>query len=189
MINKITFLILISLSVASAQKGDYNSNEQHPYGRINPDAPVQLSDYSEMIGSCECQSVRRNPDGSWQDTVAMTWNFKYILNGFAVQDETWKSDGVYATSIRQFNTDSLNWVVSYYSSIFVSNSVNVWTGNREQNKIVLKMSQKSPQGYDGFSRLTFYDISDTGYKWIGEWTDPSGNIVYPFWKIVCRKVE
>ena len=49
------------------------------------------------------------------------------------------------------------------------------------------MPQKAPNGMDGFSRLTFYDINDDGFKWIGEWVDEAGQITYPFWKIDCTK--
>ena len=33
---------------------------------------------------------------------------------------------------------------------------------------------------DGFSRLTFYDITDKGFKWIGEWVDPTEKVTFPF---------
>ena len=188
LVKNMIMLLLAAFSFGLAQQGMYDAGDRYPYGHINPDAPPQLSDFAEMVGQCECKSVQRNPDGTWQDTLQMRWQFKYILNGLAIQDETWRENGFYATSIRQFNKDSLNWVVSYYSSKFVTNTVSVWTGNREGDEITLKMPQKSPQGYDGFNRLTFYKITNQGFRWRGEWLDLTGKVIYPFWNIECRKL-
>lgn len=180
-------IFLIFVFQLSAQTIDYTVSQKNLYGKPNPDAPEQLQDFASMIGKCDCKSVRRNSDGSWQDTLQMVWKFKYILNGTAIQDESWNENGFYATSIRQFNVDSLNWVVSFYSSKNVSNSVNVWKGKKEGDQIVLKMPQKSPNGLEGVSRLTFYNISDNGFKWKGEWTNVDESIVYAFWTIDCVK--
>ena len=171
----------------SIKKYPYESSVKNPFGLVNPNAPVQTADFAHMIGQSDCISVNRNPDGSWQDSVKMLWTFKYIMNGMAVQDGTLKEDGKHSGSIRQYNADSAQWYVSYYSSSFAPNVLPVWYGNMKDGKIVLKMKQKSPNGFDGYSRLTFYDISDDSFKWIGEWIDVNETIVYPFWKISCYK--
>lgn len=155
-------------------------------GKPHPDAPAQIRDFREMIGTCDCKSLRRNPDGSWADTLDMVWTFRYIMNGQAIQDETWR-DGLYATSIRQFDPEKKQWYVSYYSSNSISSSVPVWTGGRQNDKIVLSMPQKAPNGMEGFSRLTFRDLSYEGFNWRGEWVDENETVVYPFWLIWCEK--
>ncbi len=118
----------------------------------------------------------------------MIWRWKYIMNGMAVQDETLKKDGKHSGSIRQFDKDNLQWNVHYYSSSTTPKPLSVWIGNKtSKGKIVLYKKQKAPTGADGFFRLTFYDISEKGYKWIGEWTDLQEKIVYPTWKISCKR--
>ena len=99
------------------------------------------------------------------------------MNGMAIQDETLKSDGKHSGSIRQFNADSSKWYVHYYSSNFPTNKID--------DKIVLYKDQTAPNGMEGFYRLTFYDMNDNGYKWIGEWVDKAEKIIYPTWKIKC----
>ena len=42
---------------------------------------------------------------------------------------------------------------------------------------------------EGNYRLTFYDMRETGYKWIGEWVDKGETIIYPTWKIECTKKD
>ncbi|ULC60281.1 hypothetical protein MBM09_04650 [Flaviramulus sp. BrNp1-15] len=49
--------------------------------------------------------------------------------------------------------------------------------------------QTAPNGTEGFYRLTFYDISKSGYKWVGEWVDKSESVVFPTWKINCTRNE
>ncbi len=186
----ILFFAIISLSLHAQHKGEmtqYEVSKKHPYGQPAPEFRETLKDFAPMIGMCECKSVNRNPDGTWQDTVDMLWSFKYILNGTAIQDDTWKANGQYATSIRQFNTDSLKWVVTYFSSSNKAWTPGTWIGDKQGEDIVLYMDQKAPNGMEGKSRLTFYDITKEGYKWKGEWIDKAETIVYPFWTIDCRK--
>ena len=178
----------ITLSILLIGFGtSYGQSSITDFGAIHVDAPDALADYEEMIGSCDCKSLQRNPDGTWQDTIKMVWNFKYILNGLAVQDETWKSDGTYATSIRQYNTDSLKWMVTYFASGSAPYNLPTWAGRRKDNVIELTRPQIAPNGMEGYSKLTFYDIASTGFKWKGEWIKNDQSVVYPFWYIDCIK--
>lgn len=182
----LSILLLFSLSIIA--QTEYEPNDEFPFGMLNPDAPKETADFAPMIGKCNCKSVNRNPDGTWNEEVDMTWTFKYIMNGMGVQDETLKADGKHSGSIRQFNADSSRWYVHYYSSPFASSTLPTWEGNKKDDKIVLYREQKAPNGMEGFYRLTFYDMSETGYKWVGEWVDTTEKIIYPTWKISCIKV-
>lgn len=180
-------VLFFTMALATAQN-EYEPSEVNLYGLKNPAAPEQLNDFKPFIGLCDCDSERRNPDGSWAEPIKMIWKYKYIMNGMAIQDETLKADGAHSGSIRQFNRDSLKWYVHYYASSSVTPTLSSWEGVKNENgKIILFKPQKNPSGMDGFSRLTFYDISKTGYKWIGEWVDTAGTITYAFWKISCTK--
>lgn len=182
------FLLLITLSVFS--QFEYDANKKNPFGKYNPKAPPQVQDYKDLIGKCNCTSESRNQDGTWAKPVKMTWEWKYIMNGMAVQDKTLKEDGKHSGSIRQFNTDSLKWYVHYYSSNAASPTLGSWAGKKTQKgNIVLYKKQKAPNGTEGFSRLTFYDIDKKGYKWIGEWVDKTEKVKFPFWKITCTRKD
>ncbi len=181
------FLLLFSASLFAQY--NYEPNDEFPFGRLNPDAPKETADYASMIGKCNCKSENRNPDGTWNKAIDMTWTWKYIMNGMGVQDLTNKSDGKHSGSIRQFNADSSRWYVHYYSSPFATNTLSTWEGNKKDDKIVLYKEQKAPNGMEGYYRLTFYDMSETGYKWVGEWVDKAETIVYPTWKISCTKLN
>mgnify|MGYP000622125251 CR=1 FL=1 len=179
--------ILIGPIVFSQYK--YEASDEFPYGLPNPEAPEQLKDFEPMIGSCNCKSTTRKQDGTWNSPESMTWTWKYILNGNAVQDETLKSDGAHSGSIRQFDKDSTQWYVHWYASKTPVTQFPVWKGNKEGDKIILYKEQKAPDGTDGFFRLTFYDMNTTGYRWKGEWVDKAEKVVYPTWKIDCIKQD
>jgi ketosteroid isomerase-like protein len=109
------------------------------------------------------------------------------MNGMAIQDESIKADGVHSGSLRQFVADSSRWYVHWYSSGSPSTKLPTWEGNKERDKIILYKEQKAPNGIDGFYRLTFYDITERGYNWIGEWVDTSETVIFPTWKISSVK--
>jgi hypothetical protein len=179
------FLIIFSSSLCA--QNEYKVSKLFPYGKANPNAPEQIKDYEPMIGLCNCKSTTRKQDGTWNDAEDITWEWKYIMNGTAVQDETLKPDGSHSGSIRQFIKDSSRWYVHWYSSKTPTTTFPVWEGNKKEGKIVLYKEQKAPNGTDGFFRLSFYDMTKTGYRWIGEWVDKEETITYPTWKIDCIK--
>lgn len=182
-----TLLALLICSLQTyAQDYAYLPNNEHPFGQLNPKAPREVGDYAEMIGICDCLSVARIDQNTWADTIKMTWTFKYIMNGMAVQDETHKVDGLHSGSIRQFNADSSQWFVHYYSTA-ATPQLGSWHGNRTGNEIILYRDQPSPQGIPGFYKITFSNISENGFDWLGEWVSQDESFHYPTWKIYCKK--
>lgn len=184
------FCILLFSVISVNAQFDYEPSKEFPFGKPNPKAPQQIKDYEALIGSCECKSIARKQDQTWAKPVNMIWKWKYIMNGMAVQDETLKEDGIHSGSIRQYDKDSLHWNVHYYTARRTSSVLSVWNGNKnKEGNIVLYRKQNAPNGMEGFYRLTFYDISEKGYKWIGEWVDKTEKIVFPTWKIECVRKE
>ncbi len=188
---KITFTLLaLCISIFSFAQYDYNATDEQPYGQLNPEAPKQTADYALIIGACDCKSTTRNQDGTWTDPIDMIWKWKYIMNGMGVQDETLKSDGKHSGSIRQYSKDSLRWYVHYYSSPVVSSVLRVWEGNKnDAGDIALYRDSPAPNGTAGDYRLTFSNITQNGFDWVGEWVDKSETVVFPTWKITCIKRE
>ncbi|WP_462248213.1 hypothetical protein [Ekhidna sp.] len=185
-------LLLLSIIAYSNLIAQYNyePSTEYPYGRLNPEAPEQTADYAPIIGACKCKSVARVNQTTWADTVMMRWTFKYIMNGMAVQDQTLKADGVHSGSIRQYNADSSNWYVHYYSTSAATPTLSAWSGNKVENgDIVLYKDQTAPNGMEGFFKIVFSNISEDGFNWTGAWVDKTESIVYPTWRIYCDKLE
>jgi hypothetical protein len=77
--------------------------------------------------------------------------------------------------------------VHYYTTAVPRPSLSTWEGNKINDQIILYRSQKSPGGRDGFYKITFYNIKDDGFNWLGEWVNPDESFKYPTWKIDCKK--
>ena len=165
----------------------YEPSPEHPYGLPHPDAPEQIKDYQPMIGKCDCTSLRRDQEGKWLEPESMTWEFKYILNGMGVQDQTLKEDGGHSGSIRQYLTDSSQWYVHYYSTTFPTTTLSTWSGGKVYNNIILYKDQTAPNGMEGKYKITFSEISELGFNWLGEWVNLDESFKYPTWKIKCIK--
>lgn len=187
------FTVLVSLMFTvfnSFAQFDHKSTLENPFGKANPEAPREIQDYAPMIGCSNCISISRKPGGEWEDPVKMTWTFKYIMNGMAVQDETLNEDGIHSGSIRLFDSESKLWFVHYYSlGSITQNPLRMWRGGYKGDHIVLHREQQAPNGLEGSYRITFYEISDTTFKWLGEWVSKDNTIIYPAWKISCEKIK
>ncbi len=186
----VTFIVTLSITINVNAQFEYEPSTQNPYGLVNPDAPSELSDFDPLIGLSECTSEIRNPDGSWNEPSSMVWKWKYIMNGLAVQDEVLREDFPNAGSIRQFNADSAAWYVHYYSSNSPIPTLPSWKGGKQDNgDIILYRAQQAPNGMDGFYKINFLDITEKSFYWQGEWVNPDESIIYPTWKIDCKKIE
>ncbi len=180
-----TLFLIVNITVSA--QSEYEPSEAYPFGRPNPKAPKEITDFQPLIGICDCISKTRNKDKTWAEPNKMTWEFKYIMNGMGVQDQTIKEDGKNSGSIRQFIADSSKWYVHYYSSSSPTPILSSWEGNRKDDKIILYNEQKAPNGMDGFFKINFYDISEDGFKWLGEWVNTNETFSYPTWEITCTK--
>lgn len=182
------YLILVLIATATHAQYEYEPSETYPFGRPNPEAAPQIKDFDLLIGECDCDSYARNPDQTWPEKpTAMIWRWKYILNGHGVQDETLKADGGHSGSIRQFIADSAKWYVHYYSNKTPTTRLSTWEGGKRGDSIVLYNEQKAPNGMDGYFRITFKDMTTSGFTWLGEWVDKGENFRFPTWKIYCRR--
>nr|WP_321225135.1 hypothetical protein [uncultured Psychroserpens sp.] len=79
-------VFLLLFSVFGFSQYDYDTSKSFPFGNVNPLAPKQTKDYQALIGLCQCKSTSRKQDGTWAKPIDMTWKWKYIMNGMAVQD-------------------------------------------------------------------------------------------------------
>ncbi|MEO0896840.1 MAG: hypothetical protein AAFY71_10605 [Bacteroidota bacterium] len=184
----ISLVLLLSCMCLTAQY-EYEASPKHPFGKLNPKAPASVGDYAPLIGSCACESVSRNKDGEWAAPVKMNWTFTYIMNGTAVQDKTLKADGGHSGSIRQYDSEKGLWYVHYYSTS-PSATLQSWEGKKnEDGDIILYNEQTAPNGMEGFYKITFSNISEKGFEWLGAWVNLDDTFSHPLWKISCKKIK
>ena len=150
----------------------------HPYGRLNPAAAPETAEFSFMIGEFDCDDKILDPKGKWAERKVV-WNSTYFLNGSGIQDRLW-SDPTVATGTRIFNKQEGKWIVNYFQT-FPSYFAGVWEGKKEGDKMIMR----APRG-ENESRLTFHNIKDDGFDWIGETVTKDGKAT-AFWIITCKR--
>ena len=190
---RVSSLLLIVLSLAACQTDplrpaplQYEPSARYPFGRANPEAPPELAQFDFMIGMNDCVEQRiNNATGEWVEGVR-SWDAYYFMNGFAIRDSG-KSGASTNSNIRVYDASAGEWAVTFYSAPAYGSGT--WRGKMEDGNMVLRQAQKAPgTDFDGFSVLTFSNVSDRGFDWSGEWISEDGTVVFPFWRIQCQNV-
>ena len=135
---------------------DYNPSPSHPFGRPNPDAPPELSQFAFMVGEFDCVDEIRQADGSILRFSAI-WNAKYFLNGMGIQDEYW-TPTFYTSNIRIFDPAEGKWKVTFFRMPGYFSGV--WEGGWEGDRMELR-----PSGNPNGPPLLFHHITSAGYEW------------------------
>ncbi len=190
--NRLSLLLLL-LSLAACQANPpraasllYEPSAQYPFGRANPEAPKELAQFDFMVGRNDCTEQRvNNATGEWLESTR-SWDAYYFMNGHAIRDEG-RSGATTNGNIRVYDAASDEWVVTFFSAPVYSSGA--WRGKMEGEEIVLRQAQKAPgTDFDGFSTLTFSNISAAGFDWSGVWVSEDGSVEFPFWRIQCQKL-
>jgi hypothetical protein len=163
-----------------AQNGlsiDYEPTPAFPFGRLNPKAPPETTQFAFMIGEFDCVDEIINPQtGKWVEFSAI-WNARYFLDGQAIQDQYW-SPQFSTSNIRVFDAREKKWKVTFFR--MPGSSSGVWTGVKEGKNLVMRQGDDK-QG----SRLTFSDITKNSFRWVGE--GMSDGKAKAFWKSSCTR--
>ena len=181
---------LLAFSVAFAQdKSKTETSEpalpiqnepgpSHPFGKLNPDAPTETAQFSFMVGEFSCDDKTLGQDGKWTESKVV-WNSTYFLNGGGIQDRFWSTQ-VVATGTRIFDKKKGKWIVNYFQTA-PAYFAGVWEGKKEGEEMIMR----APRG-EGESRLTFHNITEDGFDWVGESVTKDGK-ASPFWIIACKR--
>ena len=157
---------------------NFEPTSTQPYGKLNPNAPIETKQFSFMIGEFICRDRSLRPDGKWAESNVI-WNSSYFLNGSGIQDKFW-SETVVATGTRIFDSTKKKWVV-YYFQTSPAYYTGVWEGLYEGTDMVMRAARGESE-----SRLTFHNIKDNSFEWVGESVDKAGK-ASPFWIITCNR--
>lgn len=160
---------------------EYDINLDYPYGRPNPVAPPGIEQFNFMIGTFDCVDELLI-NGEWKKMKAV-WTSHYTLNGYAIQDD-YRNEVYAGTSLRVYNQATNLWNVSFFG--MAGNHSGLWTGSRDADQIVLTSEQVSTDGSAQTSRLSFSQITDSSFEWIGEKISQDG-VITPNWKISARR--
>jgi hypothetical protein len=160
----------------------YDPSPAYPQGRMNPAAPPETKQFDFMVGEFDCVDEIKQGDGAWKTEKAI-WNGAYFLNGMGIQDQYWSE--TFATSnLRIFDKKNSKWMVTFFKMPGYSSGV--WSGVKEGDNMVMRKERPTADGKGtALSRLTFYEISPDGYKWVAE--NVQDATVNASWKSVCKR--
>ena len=168
----------------NAPLGAYEPNAAYPYGRPNPDAPPELTQFDFMVGEFDCEEATRNQDGTWNEFLAV-WNAAYFLNGHGIQDRYWNPR--FSTSnLRIFDPREGLWKVTFFKMPGYASGV--WTGKKEGDKIVLRNDPPGESGTRRISILTFSNIRSDGFDWLGgSYLESDSENIRHGWRSSCKR--
>lgn len=162
---------LLSGPPAAAQEP--GATEGFDPGRVHPDAPPETAQFGRLAGIWDVEMDVRRPDGSWsEEPLVAEWRFRYVLDGFAVQDDWYApppgapaGDGPSqrGTNLRIYDPEAERWEVAYASN--TQKQLSTFEARAEgEDRIV--MTGLHASGHS--SRTTFYDVTAESFAWMME---------------------
>ena len=154
-----------------------NENE---YGKPNPKAPPELSQFAFLIGKWRGEAKLKREDGTWESLKA-SWEGHYILDGYAIADEyrmTTPAGGllVLGLNLRSYDVKKKAWNLKWLNALD-----GTWTdlGSEELGGVVadeqaISYRMKEPVARHAFTRATYTNISADHFTWRGERSDDGG---------------
>lgn len=160
----------------------HEPNPSRTFGQPNPNAPKELTQFAFLIGEYTCVDELTDTDGNTTRLDAR-WSGKYILNGYGIQDSYW-NESFSTTNIRVYSEPESKWQVSYFRE--PKGQSGTWVGAAEDSDVVLRRSfEWNDQTVE--SRLTFTNITLTGFDWTSEYI--SDEIQYANWTSSCQRLH
>jgi hypothetical protein len=166
-----------------------------PYGKPNPKAPPELSQFAFLIGSWRCEVCVKGTDGAWQRYEA-TWVGRYILDGYVIADEYRMTNElgelvVHGMNFRSYHVTNKSWMMRWLDA---TRSSWVELGSERLGGV-----QVSPETItfklvdlfapDAISRVTFSNMSADHFTWREDKSVDQGTTWNEFVTIEARRAQ
>jgi hypothetical protein len=144
------------------------------YGKLNPNAPPELTRFAFLIGKWRCDVRLKQADGIWENFKG-TWEGHFILDGYAIADEYRMTTVagqlvVLGMNFRSYDAAKKSWNIKWLNALngaWVDLGTEELGGVRIDEKgITYKM--KEPATGHAFTRATYTNISEDHFTWQGE---------------------
>ena len=171
-----------------------DNNEMYPYGKLHPDAPAETAHWGRLAGEWDC-TLDALVGGRWiHGATKATWVWKYVLDGFAVQDlwfVKWinlapalahVNRDVSGTNLRMYLPAEKRWEAVWFTN--GANTTSRFDAISTEEEIV--MTGTNAQG--NAVRITFFDMTEDTFEWKSETSD-GGETWQEVSRIHGRRVE
>ena len=177
----------LATGAAAENQWPYDPSLSHPFGMPNPaqtDSEARVFD--RLIGAHECVSQRHNYQTGESVEAPAMWTWYYNMNGYGVRDVFRLGESAPASQ-RVYNPGTKEWHVWYMlgQKFFFAGE---WTGGGKGDDIVLESEGAKLGDKDVISRLEFYDIKKSSFKWRSGNVDlTTGKNLFYDWEISCTR--
>jgi hypothetical protein len=164
---------LLSAKPAREKSQTVQHDEQN-YGKPNPNAPEKLSRFAFLIGKWAGQAKLKGEDGH-VDTLDVTWEGRYILDGYAIEDEYRMATPsgeliVLGMNFRAYDPKKNTWNMKWLNAL-----TGTWVdlGSEELGGFHIDAKEisyiiKETAGDHAFTRATYTNIDANHFTWLGE---------------------
>nr|WP_288935158.1 hypothetical protein [uncultured Allomuricauda sp.] len=176
-ITAISCLLVLVLSKSLFSETEKFSKYLKIGNKVNSTAPVETIQYGQLVGEWDCEIKNLNKDGTWIESKA-TWIFKYVLDGYAIQD-FWINHGtsdpnlkkkeLIGSNIRIYDPKQKIWKCTW-----MENGNNTMSGiwesyQNDKGELVL---------YDetGSWEIIFYNITKDSFDWKWDFKQDDGSM-------------
>ncbi len=164
------------------------NNRQFPYGRLHPDATAETAHWGRLAGEWDC-TLDALVGGRWfNGATKATWIWKYVLDGFAVQDlwfVKWinlapalahVNRDVSGTNLRMYLPAEKRWEAVWFTN--GANTTSRFDAISTEDEIVMTgtNAQANPV------RITFFAMTENTFEWKSESSEDGGET----WKETSR---
>ena len=148
--------------------------DEKDYGKLNPKAPGELARWAFLIGARSGEAKLKQDDGTWQ-TLRITWEGCYILDGYAIEDEyrMWTAAGellVLGLNFRAYDAKNETWNMKWLNGLN-----GAWTDLGDPKLGGVHVDEKSiwyileeSLAHHALTRATYTNISPDHFTWRGE---------------------
>lgn len=166
----------------------------------NPDAPVAVNQFGQLVGQWTCAGENRAQDGTWNPTPAPArWDWYWVLDGYGVQD-VWQP-GTSApnaplrvgTNVRLYDAKAQRWNIIWGTAAqsFWENITATW---QDDERMVMSMERAKGPVFNAHAvRITFFNITDDKFDWTYEFAPPGTQVDAEGWtvtsKLFCSRLD
>jgi len=167
------------------------------FGKLNPNAPIELSQFAFLIGNWTFEAKVKTGDGQWHPFKG-TWHGRFILDGYAISDEYRMTDPagkliVLGLNLRTYDTSKKTWNIKWLNAL-----TGTWMDlapsevgpvRSEGQSIIYAFKEAAPlDNAHAYTRATYTKVSDTHFTWRGE-KSAEGNAWSEFMVVECHRSE
>lgn len=175
---------------------------EYPFGKLHPDAPPETEQWGQLAGVWECTNFAF-VNGQWFSGWKATWAWRYILDGFAVQDvwhqkqenlppprATLPRDFV-GTNIRIYDRVKQKWQVMWFHNGQLPGGSGNATSQFEAEFIdgQIIMTPVNPPASGPQTRNVFYNITKVSFEWKSETLNEDGETWTATFKIKGKRLQ